>query len=496
MTARYRARLALLLLQLGVSLCAFAGPPTPSLDLLRNRAFVELQASFDRLQTDYEADTAGEMAMATAFWEFKRADPELEPLLDEWVQAMPASYAARTARAAYRVETAHAWRGGAWSGDVAPARWDAMNRWLQAADEDIAAAVRSTAKPVFAIETRMRLLSLSGSGEEIKAELDKAVLLDANAMGPRRAYLGALLPRWGGSYQAMRAFGDGFKDAAHAKLRPLPQIAQAAALADQGDLAHSARDYVAAVRFYGEARAVHEDAQALCGLARSYAAIGQTQNAIDLLNRGVALAPLSAFCYATRGQAYLNARQPALGVADLRDAAGLGDVHAAALLGNLYLSGNEGVGIDVAEAVRWLEVAAHFWDTSALFALGKLYERGPGVAIDLRKAAQYYREAADLGYGPAENDLGLALWYGNGVDQDQVEAVRLWRRAAGRGIWQSQHNLEYFLHPVDRYLIQFGFVDGPGHAKEVLGAAGAVLAIMLVLLVAERRQSRIRAKAK
>lgn len=496
MTAKYRARLVLLLLQLGVSLCAFAGPPTPSLDLLRNRAFVELQASLDRRQADYEADTGGEMAMATAFWEFKRADPTLELPLDDWVRAAPASYAARTARATYRVEMAHAWRSGAWSGEVAPVRWEEMHRWLRAADEDIAAAVRLTAKPVFAIETRMRLLSLAGSQEEIKAELDKAVLLDPNVMGPRRTYLGALLPRWGGSYEAMRTFGDGFREAAHAKLRPLPRMAQAAVLADQADLAYGARDYVAAVRLYGEARALSEDAETLCGLARTYAAIGQTQNAIDLLNRGIELAPFSSSCYRSRGHAYLNARQTALGLADLRDAAVLGDIHATASLGNLYFDGNEGVGIDMAEATRWLEAAAHFWDTSALFALGKLYERGPGVTIDLRKAAQYYRKAADLGYGPAENDLGLALWYGNGVEQDQAEAVRLWRRAAGRGIWQSQHNLEFFLHPVDRYLIQFGIVDGPGHAKEALAAAAGVLSMVLVLLVAVRRQSRGAEKAK
>jgi tetratricopeptide (TPR) repeat protein len=249
------------------------------------------------LQAAYEADTNREPAIKLAMREFTRPDPALEPLFDEWIRRAPQSYVARTARGAYRVAMAHAWRGDAWAKDVPPARFDMMNKYLEVAHQDLEDAVGLTAKPMVAIETQMRLLSLVGRLDLIKERLDKAVELDPAAFGPRLQYLYMLQPRWGGSHEAMRAFGKPFAGDVHPKLRVLAKRAEANVLWDQANNAESNRDYVSAVRMYEQANAAYDDdAGILCALGRVYHAIGQTDKAIDLFNRGLGSDPFYAAC--------------------------------------------------------------------------------------------------------------------------------------------------------------------------------------------------------
>jgi TPR repeat protein len=468
---------------------------TPFLDQLRGGAYDALEAKLEQLQAAYEADMNQEPAIKMATREFARPDPALEPLFDEWVRRTPQSYVARTARGSFRVAMAHAWRGDAWAQDVAPARFDMMSKYLEAAHQDLEAAVGLTAKPMVAIETQMRLLGLVGRTDLIKERLDKAVELDPAAFGPRLQYLHMLQPRWGGSHEAMRAFGKSFAGDLHPKLRVLAKRAEASVLSDQASYAETNRDYVSAVRMYEQANAAYDDdAGILCALGRVYHAVGQTDKAIDLFNRGLDSDPFYAACYFQRSNALFVRKATKAAIADLRTSSELGYVYATQRLGFLFLNGEEGVPIDTAEALRWLEAAAYFWETPSLFALGKTYERGPGVKVDLKRAAEYFRYAANLGYGPAENDLGMLLWYGRGVEADQLEAVQLWRRAAGRGIWQAEHNLEYFLHPIDRYLVKAGIVVRPGQAIVPLYAIGGLL-LLLLLVVAVRRRRQASAKS-
>jgi TPR repeat protein len=108
------------------------------------------------------------------------------------------------------------------------------------------------------------------------------------------------------------------------------------------------------------------------------------------------------------------------------------------------MNGRRGVPPRLAEAERWLRLAA---DTDvcadeARTNLGLLYETGgPGVRLDYTAAARYYRFNADKGNPICQTNYGRLLMEGRGVPQNQRAAVQLYTLAADSGVAPAQHNL-------------------------------------------------------
>ena len=73
----------------------------------------------------------------------------------------------------------------------------------------------------------------------------------------------------------------------------------------------------------------------------------------------------------------------------LEELAGNGDVGALCKLGELYLTGNGGVGVDLNKARGLFEAASAKGSNGANYNLGKLYYCGDGVEKDYNKANEY-----------------------------------------------------------------------------------------------------------
>ena len=88
---------------------------------------------------------------------------------------------------------------------------------------------------------------------------------------------------------------------------------------------------------------------------------------------------------------------------------------------------------DYANALIHFKKAGNLNNSTALFYLGDIYERGYGVPKDYEMAYKYYKQSADLGYLPAINNLGIMYEYGKGVKRYLNTACLLYKRAAEAG---------------------------------------------------------------
>ncbi|WP_316860655.1 tetratricopeptide repeat protein [uncultured Cohaesibacter sp.] len=120
--------------------------------------------------------------------------------------------------------------------------------------------------------------------------------------------------------------------------------------------------------------------------------------------------------------------------------AGMGEVSAQTLLGELYLKG-QGVPQDYKAAREWFQLAAEKDDREAQFNLAMLYARGDGIQKDLGKAIDLFEKASASGQKNAQFNLGLLYLNGQVVKQDLTKALDLISKSAKQGLAEAQYTL-------------------------------------------------------
>jgi hypothetical protein len=93
----------------------------------------------------------------------------------------------------------------------------------------------------------------------------------------------------------------------------------------------------------------------------------------------------------------------------------------------------QGVTLDVAQAMRWYQLAAAQGNANAYVCIGSMFENGRGVVQDMVEAVQLYSFAAALGDAIAQYNLGYMFAKGRGVGQNMTEAVRCYKLSAANG---------------------------------------------------------------
>ena len=107
-----------------------------------------------------------------------------------------------------------------------------------------------------------------------------------------------------------------------------------------------------------------------------------------------------------------------------------GDAAAQYSLAKLYESGGGPVAQDLAQAVKWYEMAAAQGLPAAQNNLALMYAQGRGVETDAARAAALWHAAAVQDYPWGQYNLGLAYFRGHGVEDDRTEATAWFRKAA------------------------------------------------------------------
>jgi tetratricopeptide (TPR) repeat protein len=164
----------------------------------------------DRLLTGYQAafehDLAREETVHLGFASFATADAQDGALLDEWIRRSPGSFAAHLALAYYLFHQGWITRGEGGGGSVSDASALRMTTFFDRGRGEVEAALRINPRLTVAYSLLIYAARTDADLDGIAAIAQRGIKEVPASFIVRVAYMQALLPRWGGSYEAMEKF--------------------------------------------------------------------------------------------------------------------------------------------------------------------------------------------------------------------------------------------------------------------------------------------------
>ena len=268
--------------------------------------FKKLTSYFEQLQSAFEADPRKEYWPDDAAESFESAEPETLPMLDAWVAATPDSFAPYLARGSHWIAVIWAQRGIRYRDETPEEDMQAMRSPASRAIADLDKALVLRPGLVTAMLLEMRA-ALPISDDDLAARMRaRAFAACAGCLHVRTQHLVSLIPRWGGSYEAIEGF------VATLSPRDNPRFPALAGYVDldQADLALSANDrmrFEHALADVDRALAHGENWEYLYLRARTLRGLGgRDDEALVTLNRADALRPMKPAVLSERAALHAN----------------------------------------------------------------------------------------------------------------------------------------------------------------------------------------------
>jgi tetratricopeptide (TPR) repeat protein len=223
-----------------------------------------------------------------------------EPL-DRWVAARPESAPARIARAAYLEDMAWSTRGSAYARDTPDEQMKRKDRLLARAVSDIDSALARTPRSAAAYLVRLEIARDAGDPATSRRYLLAGLEDIPASFVLRRQFIRNLVPRWGGSYEAMRAFVDESHEMADSnpRLRALAGYIQL----DSAEVLELQDDQARALSMYTRALASGDEEIFHLERGQLLVRMGRYREAMVDLDQAVASAPGDSRAYFWRGMA-------------------------------------------------------------------------------------------------------------------------------------------------------------------------------------------------
>ena len=187
--------------------------------LLIHRRFAALDAAFAHFQDAFEKDPRFERWPADATAAFASSEPALRPLLDEWLEASPQSFAPWLARGSHQAAVAHNQRGSKWAKDTTDVEFAEMRATIPLALADLEHALSLRPRLLAALGREFHLIMLKGDLFAFEEAARRADALCPSCFLHRVSVMKARQPRWGGSYEEMKRY------AASAPVKDNPRLA-------------------------------------------------------------------------------------------------------------------------------------------------------------------------------------------------------------------------------------------------------------------------------
>ena len=172
-------------------------------ELGKTRELDSVLASYQGL---FEQDYRYEDLVGDAFGIFDVPDSSLESQFDRWVAQMPNSFVPYLARAEYYHSLGWANRGSAWSSETSQQQFAAMEYFFAKAEEDCRAVLELQPQVLRTFEIFMNIAQARGDIYIASMIMQHAAGLCPCSFRLRHRFMVTLLPRWGGSYEAMTRF--------------------------------------------------------------------------------------------------------------------------------------------------------------------------------------------------------------------------------------------------------------------------------------------------
>lgn len=331
-------------------------------NLLQSKQFDQLEIRFQHLQARYEQGHLDDRSLTLEYQGFYDISPENEPYFNEWVTSKPSSYPARLARGIYYRLVAEKKRGQRFVRDTPREHMMQMAQYLALAETDLRASLSLTPKPIVSLLNLMTSSKMRGDSAGSQTWLDHANRIDPQNYGARRRYMISLVPRWGGSYEAMWQFlalcknqntsGDYLR-----VFESLIYLDQAHAF-EEMDQKEKARPLYRTVLELLEGINTIERLNALKGLA-STGRGGNLSNYSKEVEEALRLSPKDRVMLGYRGYILFTRGDRREGLQAFRQGAELGDLYSQLQLAqHLYYGVPSVFGSNQEEAVLWATRAA------------------------------------------------------------------------------------------------------------------------------------------
>ncbi len=430
----------MVLLGLGMALSALAqaqeeeAPWTREqfVEKLEGKNFQQLDAQLMAFQEPALVDLSVHRAYSRAMDALTGRRPVNAGLYDEWVTAT-GSGTAYLVRGEFHLERAWLARGSAYAYQTHPDAFTRMNQLLAMAREDLQMAQEKLGLRCDWCAARLIAVDiLSGQRSRAVGALDvKLRQLSGGIMTPQ-SYLHYLQPKWGGSWQEMERFIDGF--AKDFPANPVIKTLQSDYVYAKAVALHQAQRHQEAYGQYELAAQMNPDhAGAWAGMASMAQAVDRDEVVLMATEKALALTPRNENALTARAYVLLKGKTPLDAVPLLERAVAGGSDWALEALLPIIASGRYGYKPDRQRAERICQDAIDAFRPSGFACTGGLYYFGIGRAVDKPKALEWFIAASDRGFVRATMDAALMLSRGDGVPPDTDRAVALWLRAQQAG---------------------------------------------------------------
>ncbi len=334
--------------------------------MVRAKKYADLQRRMDGFLAAYVDGKITDEELFYEFGAFDRWGPWLTPILQEWVDRYPRSFAAHHAMSLHVSSMAWQIRGSALSKDTPVQQMSEFTERLRSARGWSLRSIPLHTKPILAYQQLMANakaitfdVQLPAPSTAVQATklaeiprpdvlpiLQESIRIQPDNTVVRNAYVWVLAPRWGGSFEALREYA---KPSTHSDL-PADRSAS---------VSYEATMQIASDFWFLERL---EEAVSTYG---PFISIGQIrlkqrrfEDALRAGDAALALVPGSAEANRVRAPALRGLGRHAEAVALLRKLTSEGWPDVQYLLGEYYLTGTGGVTMDRAEARRLFGIAA------------------------------------------------------------------------------------------------------------------------------------------
>jgi predicted Zn-dependent protease/TPR repeat protein len=371
------------------------------ISLVEKRDYAELERLLSLRQQRYEQDPSTEQELETAFRSFRYLGASAEPVLKEWAQQMPRSYAAHTARGVYYLWRGVEARGTAFSSETSEEQMHAMSVLLDRAELEFEHSLTLTAKPYVSHLSLITVSRYLGDPQLGDRHYRQALAIAPQSLTLRQARMTTLEPRWGGSYRQMEALA---KEST-AELKDAAAAAKLAARipADRADDKQRSKNYGAALGLYDEAlRLDPSAARVRCERSWVLSQLGRHGEAYAEAKRGFSEARDDSYCMervvaaATQVRNHEETIAVATLVIDVDPGAGLAFAHRG--------WAKEQLGQRDAAFEDYL-AGAKFGEAWAQAKVGKAYLEGAVVKRDDEEGLAWLRKSAAQGNDEAKSVL-------------------------------------------------------------------------------------------
>lgn len=211
---------------------------------LRNYHFDKLNSQLTSLEQQAESDPRTEMNAINAFNAFSTRQGLAASRIDDWVRASPDSYPAAVARANARLAMAWAW----YLNGNSPEDGQKQAEWAAKSALESERALKINPDGIFAYALRIQAARVGRNRSDFERFKSQALARQPQSFAVREQIMLGILPKWGGSSQAIKDFAASSQQ--YADKNPAMRFLNAWPLLDAGDALFSYRDYEGAIALY------------------------------------------------------------------------------------------------------------------------------------------------------------------------------------------------------------------------------------------------------